>query len=221
MEKIMSLLKIFLFRLLPIRYHLRIRAFSLSPKRFYYRIFKKNSIFISKSEIFMASINADKTMEEVINIFHPHSILDIGCGIGIAVDYFYSRSINTIGIEGSSMLIKEAKNKEMIVLHNLEEELNLHRKFDLIWSYEFVEHIHPKYIENLIKTFSNHSDNIVMTAARPGQGGEGHFNEQPSKYWINQFSKYGYSCDYETTAKLKEIKEWFNENLLVFKRQSI
>lgn len=194
------------------------KYFPRSIKGLFYRVILKNSIFVSKSEISMASISADKTMETVIHIYRPKSILDLGCEVGKAIDFFSAYGIDVLGVEGSSMLINEAKNSQFIHKYNLEQELNLNKKFDLIWSYEFVEHIHPKYIETLLKTSSNHSDNIVMTAAFPGQGGAGHFNEQPSEYWIDQFSKYGYACNWERTNILRNIKEWFNQNILVFER---
>lgn len=188
------------------------------PKRFFYRVICKNSIFVHTSEICMATGCAERTIQKVIEMYRPKSVLDLGCGVGKAVDSFYSKGIDAMGIEGSKMLIKMASNPQLIRKYNLEKELKLNKKFDLIWSHEFIEHIHPKYINNLLKTFSNHSDIIIMTAAKPGQGGEGHFNEQSSEYWINQFRKYGYTYNHQKTDELRKIREKNNENLLVLER---
>ncbi len=75
-----------------------------------------------------------------------------------------------------------------------------------------------KYIDNLLETFSNHSDRIVMSAARPGQTGVGHFNEQLEDYWIKQFEKYGYKLNKDRTEELRNLDIQFAKNMLVFER---
>jgi hypothetical protein len=83
---------------------------------------------------------------------------------------------------------------------------------------EVVEHIHPKYVCNLMKTFANHTDCVVLSAAQPGQGGEGHFNEQTAEYWIERFDDCGFKQDSEKTAIMQRVDEAFSQNVLVFIR---
>ena len=116
------------------------------------------------------------------------------------------------------MLIAEAENPTLIMQYNLEKELNLQRTFDMIWSYEFVEHIHLSHVHSLMKTFSNHANVVVMSAAKSGQGGEGHFNEQPDSYWIEKFQQYGFSLNHENTEILRNVDELFAQNMMVFER---
>ena len=123
-----------------------------------------------------------------------------------------------LGIEGSKIAISKSKHPESITRYNLQKELKLGKKFDLIWSFELVEHIHPKFLDNLLKTFSNHSDKIVLSAARPGQGGCGHFNEQPETYWIKCFERYGYKFNKDKTEELRKIDDEYAQNMLVFER---
>lgn len=130
----------------------------------------------------MAALFPKKIIDRMIELFNPKSILDLGCGIGRSLDYFISMGIDAVGVEGSDLAIRKAANSKAILRYNLNSELDLNKRFDLIWSFEFVEHIHPKYLDNLLKTFSNHSDNIVMSDARPDQGGDGHLNLQPETY---------------------------------------
>jgi SAM-dependent methyltransferase len=175
-----------------------------------------SSIFNRESEMGMCSLFPKKILEEVILLFQPMSVLDLGCGTGKAVDFFAMNKIETIGVEGSSLAIKKSLNPELIKKYNLNKELNLNKKFDIIWSFEFVEHIHPKYVNNLLKSFSNHSDIIIMSAARPGQGGEGHFNEQNDEYWVGKFNEFNYILDIEKTNELRDINETFSKNMYVF-----
>ncbi|MBL7131009.1 MAG: methyltransferase domain-containing protein [Candidatus Omnitrophica bacterium] len=178
-----------------------------------------NSIFIFESEMFMASCFPKKELDKTLSLFKPKTILDIGCGVGKSLDYFYSKGVDVLGIEGSSLAISKANNPKRILLRNLNKELNLGRKFDLIWSFEFVEHIHPKFINNLMRTFSNHSDRVVLSAAQPEQAGSGHLNKQPESYWITQFEKSGYTLNAGVTNELRNINEVHSKNMYFFERQ--
>ena len=180
--------------------------------------FFKCSIFLFEDELAWASLFPQKIIDRTIELFNPKSILDLGCGTGKSLDYFISKGMAAVGIEGSTLAIRKAKNPKAILKYNLNRELNLNKRFDLIWSFEFVEHIHPKYVDNLLKSFSNHSNKVVMSAARPGQGGDGHFNEQLETYWIKQFEKYGYRLNIDKTEELISIDEKYAKNMLAFER---
>jgi SAM-dependent methyltransferase len=179
----------------------------------------KNSIFKWKKELSMCSLLPNKMMDEMLKIYKPKSILDIGCGTGKAIGYFLKKGVPTVvGVEGSQMAIDHSDHSKLIKKHNLNKELNLKKKFDLVYSFEFIEHIHEDYADNVLKTFSNHSDIIVLTAAKPGASGQGHFNCQPKEYWIEKFSKYGYKFNPQNTLRLKKCRDIFWENILVFEK---
>jgi len=186
-----------------------------------YRHVAKDGIFYRESELWMCSLQPTEILEWVMQQVRPKTVLDLGCGTGKSVDWFLDRGIDALGIEGSKLAISKAKNPHRILQWNLQEELQLNRKFDLVFSYEVVEHIHADYVRALVRSFVNHADLLVMTAARPGQGGEGHLNEQPPEYWIAQFANHGYRLDERMTAAIKATGESHSQNALVFRRQSI
>ncbi|HEY5884265.1 MAG TPA: class I SAM-dependent methyltransferase [Pyrinomonadaceae bacterium] len=186
-----------------------------------YRKITRNSIFFEESELHMCSLFPQRTLDATVEMFNPQTVLDLGCGTGRSLDYFVELGIEAQGIEGSSVAISRARHPELIQQIDFNHEVNLNRKFDLVWCFEVVEHIHPKYVHNLMKTFSNHADCVVISAARPGQGGEGHFNEQPPEYWIKKFKDHGYECDETKTERLRSLGELFSENMLVFVRPEI
>jgi SAM-dependent methyltransferase len=184
------------------------------------RVLTKNSIFVEEQELGMCSLAHEKKLDLVIELFKPASALDVGCGTGRSLSYLRDNGVDAFGVEGSELAISRSKHPNHITQHNLNRELNLGRQFDLVWCAEVVEHIHPRYEQNLLRTLVNHSDLIVLTAAQPGQGGEGHFNEQPFEYWISKFQARGYSYDEPTTLKLRAIPEPYSENILVFRRSA-
>ena len=149
----------------------------------------------------------------------PASLLDIGCGTGQSLDYFIARGVDARGIEGSTLAISKAGNQERITEWNLEKEYKLDRKFDVTYSFEVVEHVSEKHIVPLMRTLTNHSDWVVMTAAHPGQGGAGHFNEQPAGYWIEKFDKHGFELVEDMTRAVKATGETHADNALVFRRR--
>jgi SAM-dependent methyltransferase len=186
-----------------------------------YRRTRKTSIFQFESEMDMCSLFPRGILDETLELFHPGSVLDLGCGTGRSLEYFLDRGINAAGIEGSALAISKSGHRGRIIQADLNYEVDLGRRFDLVWSYEVVEHIHPDYVDNLLKTFSNHADRVVLSAARPGQGGQGHFNEQFPEYWIEKFSQLGYDYDLESTERLRAVPEEFAGNMLVFRRGMI
>ncbi len=180
--------------------------------------YRKDGTFSSQKDLFMCSLFPKKVLDIIILELKPSSILDIGCGTGVSLMYYLNNNIDALGVENSAIAIAQSPAKEKILKHNLNKELNLQKQFDLVWSFEVIEHIHPDYEFNFLKTLTNHSNRIILSAARPGQGGHGHFNEQEPEYWIKKFNLLGYKYESELSEKLKKTEETHAENLLCFKK---
>ena len=167
----------------------------------------------------MCSIFPKEILDLTLELFHPGSVLDVGCGTGISLDYFQSKGIRVRGLEGSELAISKARHGSLITLHDLNSPANLGEKFDLVWCFEVAEHIHPKYVSALIETLTTHGDRILLSAARPGQGGLGHLNEQPPEYWVEKMSEAGFALDAENSNKYRTLPDHFASNILVFERR--
>ena len=127
-----------------------------------------------------------------------------------------SRYVDAIGIEGSKLAKRKAKHPERIHTRDLNKPIDLSRRFDLVWCFEVAEHIHPKFVDNFLHTLTIHSNVVTLSAARPGQGGEGHFNEQPPQYWIEKFRALGFEYNEVAAKCFHETREFYCENMLVF-----
>ena len=163
--------------------------------------------------------NVDRALLQFIKEkFGVKSMLDIGCGPGGMFSRAKENNIMWQGIDGDPNIINEN-----IILHDFTKgkvDLEKIRKFDLAWSTEFLEHVEEKYLDNFMPLFSL-ANLAVITAALPEDtGGHHHVNLQPPEYWIDQFEKYGFTYDAETTAKAKQIskmrKGFFKRNGLIF-----
>jgi SAM-dependent methyltransferase len=178
-----------------------------------------NGSFNDESLVGMASIDCPHLWQELLNQFQPQSILDVGCGTGRALDFFCDHGVRrTVGLEGSKLLKRHARCPEQILLTNLNRLKALREKFDLVFSFEVAEHIHPRYVENYVTTLTSHGDHVVLSAAPPGQGGHLHWNEQPPQYWIERITKRGFTFDPATAERLQLIPNPHCTNLMVFSR---
>lgn len=179
---------------------------------------RKDSTFTSEHEMVQCSLFPQNVLNIILQDFKPASVLDVGCGTGNSLHYFIEKGVDAWGIENSDLAIKMSKNSDKILKYNLNKEVNLNKKFDLVWCFEVIEHIHPDFESNMLKTLTNHSDTVILSAAPPGQGGTGHFNEQTEEYWINRFEKLGYRYNKQISHKIKSTGDSFSENLMYYKK---
>lgn len=207
----------FLYRLGHHGYQFLLRLQDRFGRRSAPREITNNSIFTREEEMSMCSIFPKEILDLTIELFHPRSALDVGCGTGISLDYFKSKGITVRGLEGSALAISKARNAPLIQKHDLNEPIDLGERFDLVWCFEVAEHIHPRHAPALLETLTNHGDRILLSAARPGQGGLGHLNEQPPEYWIALMKERGFALTRETD-RYRELPDHFAENILVFER---
>ncbi|MFN8035817.1 MAG: methyltransferase domain-containing protein [Acidimicrobiia bacterium] len=177
---------------------------------------RRDSRFDS-SELEMASLCPTEILDEVLSQYAPTSWLDVGCGTGQAMLYLLAKGIDCVGLEGSTAAIEESVVGDRIQCVNLNDPVSLGREFDLVWCYEVAEHIHPKFVNALLDTLTGHGNVLVMSAAKPGQGGRGHFNEQPPEYWIEKLESRDFLLETEFTESLHALNVDFSANMLAFR----
>ncbi|MBT4277628.1 class I SAM-dependent methyltransferase [Candidatus Falkowbacteria bacterium] len=179
-----------------------------------------------KNTIKFEADSAKAATDILIKYFKPKNVIDVGCGAGIYLREFMNQGVEVLGYDGSPAALKESLIGDKLKLHDLSKPLKLNRKFDLCLCFEVAEHIENKYSEILVKTLINLSDDIVFTAATPGQGPEsiGHINEQPHKFWINLFKEKGFSFNKKLTETIKKEMEakkvvwWITKNLMILNK---
>lgn len=167
---------------------------------------------------------ANIMMPYVINWIKPKSVVDFGCGEGIWLSAIKSvdANIEIFGLDGDYISKSRLRIPEECFLPvNLEREIELDRKYDLAISLEVAEHIAEKYSDIFVDSLIKSSDNILFSAAIPGQGGTNHINEQWQSYWIEKFKKRGYFVDIsirEFFWNEERISPWRRQNILFFSK---
>ena len=167
-------------------------------------------------------ISAKKVLPFVQEIFHPASVLDLGCGVGYWVKVWKEdlQVEDVLGIEGS-YVTEDMFYLDKMYLQNedLKMPLHLNRKYDLVMSLEVAEHIEEKYADTFIENLVNAGDIILFSAAIKGQLGTYHVNEQMPEYWAGKFAKHDYAViDFIRPLIWNdiEIDYWYRQNILLF-----
>ena len=182
---------------------------------------KKDSTFSSNVNLKICSLLPLNVLTIINSEIKPKSVLDVGCGTGASLNFFLEKGIAGRGLENSDHAIKNSPVKDHIYKHNLNKPYLSEKVYDLVWCFEVIEHIHPKFESNFLNTLVSHSNQIAISAARPGQGGHGHFNEQEPEYWINRFNTLGYDYEDEFSRKLQATGDAYVENILFFKKRGL
>lgn len=209
-----------LARITPLRfvYHLLVQPHRTIEESI--RRVRKDGVFHSEDELYMASLEPRPVWDEVLSHLSPKTLIDVGCGVGRTIDFFVDRGVEAFGIEASPVAIKHARNRHRIVQVDLRHGSYRHPRapFDVVWCYEVAEHLHKSAADALVETLTTAGHCIVLSAAQPGQGGVGHLNEQPPSYWRAKIERRGFTLDMRMTAALHRLPVQWAENLQVFRR---
>ena len=132
-------------------------------------------------------------MPELIRLYKPRSVADVGCGLGTWLKVFITNGVtDVVGYDGAHLnMNKVVIEKELIVTSDLEKPIVANRKFDLVISLEVAEHISLQNAQSFVNSLCGLGETVVFSAAIPQQGGQNHINEQWPEYWQKLFAKNG------------------------------
>jgi SAM-dependent methyltransferase len=166
--------------------------------------------------------DANIIVPEIIKLLNPKSVLDIGCGLGTFLHVFKRLGINDIlGIDGAWVnrrLLFQYISPEEFQEWNLEKEIKLSKKYDLVLSLEVAEHLSEESSDIFVKSLTNAGNLILFSAAIPYQGGQNHINEQWMTYWEDKFSKNNFKI-YDIIRPIfwdnPEVFWWYKQNMVL------
>lgn len=163
----------------------------------------------------------------VHGIVSPKSVLDVGCGRGMWLRMWRAQHgvERVLGVDGvSAEQLKESPAREFIRNADLEGGFALGERFDLVQCLEVAEHLSPAAAPLLVGSLARHSDVILFSAARPGDGGEHHINEQEPEYWRDLFAVHGlrlYDTIRPRIAGDATIHPWYRYNTFIFTKPEV
>ncbi|NOY41237.1 MAG: class I SAM-dependent methyltransferase [Planctomycetes bacterium] len=182
-------------------------------------------------EVFFSTLDRDAessariVLEILRSLLTISSVVDVGCGNGEWLRVWQELGVDDIvGIDGDFINRASLRiDSDHFVAHDLNQPLDLRRKFQLVQSLEVAEHLPEASAEVFLDTLVAHGDLILFSAAVPGQMGIQHVNEQPYEYWRDRFAQRGYALlDWirPQLAERHQVAYWYRYNILLFARET-
>jgi hypothetical protein len=155
------------------------------------------------------------------------SVVDLGCGTGHFVHAFAQRGLTAYGFERSVHGRAYASRHLALSLSDFDlthERISI-PKVDIAMSLEVVEHLPEVLGDKMVALLTEAAPVVVFSGAHPGQGGQGHINEQPKEYWIRRFQRNGFALDESASRSLcsdlnmnARLAPWLSTNTMVLRR---
>jgi len=158
--------------------------------------------------------------------FKPCRLVDIGSGCGVYAAAFRELGVEVLAIDGviPPPALSFAPPDEIRDFR--EDFTNIWGDFDATFCFEVVEHIPEDSSAVFLSNLSRFADLLLLSYAPPHQGGTGHFNEQPKRYWVKRLAELGFAYDQKSTGTILEHFKnnktpymWMTENICVFRRK--
>jgi hypothetical protein len=170
--------------------------------------------------------SAEVVVPCIVKAIRPTSMVDIGCGVGFWPLTFAREGVAVAhGVDGpwvqKTDLQLPADSFFEVDFERLEPPFRAglpRERYDLVTSFEFVEHIDERFAEPIVDLFCGLSDVVVLGAAIPHQGGLNHVNERWPDYWAEKFERRGYeTCDFiRPQIWCADVEPWYAQNPIAY-----
>jgi SAM-dependent methyltransferase len=157
----------------------------------------------------------------LLELIHPISVIDIGCGTGGWLSIFLEHDIQDVtGVDGDYIKRDQLRiPSDRFIAADLLLPVTLQRRYDLVLCIEVAEHLAATAAGQLVSTLTSLGRVVLFSAAIPYQGGVGHKNEQWPDYWKERFAARDYSlvdCIRPKVWAHPQIQPYIAQNVVLF-----
>lgn len=162
----------------------------------------------------------------IMEMSHPRSVFDLGCGRGHWLQAFRAAGVPEIhGTDGpwldpQCLAIDAGHFTPFDFAKDPGTPQTPLRRYEIATSFEVLEHMDFETSTKAVSFLSTLSDVLIVGAAIPSQGGTGHINEQWPSYWYDRFRAEGYECYDCIRPQIwnSEVDWWYAQNTIVYAR---
>jgi SAM-dependent methyltransferase len=171
--------------------------------------------------------------ELVLRHFPATSVVDIGCGHGLALHGFarVKPALALRGFDSSVTALERARARGLVVDRIDVVALSAREiaalvaqigQVDLTLCLEVAEHL-PSWHSGKLLDLLTCGRRLIFSAAHPNQGGRLHVNERHASYWIERLERRGFQIDPSDAGFRQELAKlslppWYAQNARVFVR---
>lgn len=165
--------------------------------------------------------SAEEIVPLVLEYVQPHSVVDMGCGMGTWLSVFKKHGVaEVLGVDGD-YADREALqiSAQEFLPFDLRQPFRAERTFDLVLALEVAEHLPATCAETFVASLVRLGPVILFSAAVPFQGGTNHLNAQWPDYWMQKFSRYNYApidCLRRRLWQNTKVEWWYAQNLMFY-----
>jgi SAM-dependent methyltransferase len=169
-----------------------------------------------------SSPSAGVVVPMVVELIHPSSVLDVGCGRGAWLKAFSANGTKKIvGLDGdyikpSTLLIPADRFRSTKLDSRFEIPVE---RFDLATCLEVAEHLPERHSKYLVGKLTSAAPVVMFSAAPPGQWGGGHINCKPLSYWRKIFEEFGFRTLDPFRPRIRDDRRvawWYRQNMVMF-----
>jgi hypothetical protein len=164
--------------------------------------------------------SARRVVPVLIELVHPSSVIDFGCGTGAWLSVFREHGVPQIlGIDGGHAEVDQLLVPAECLRHENLERCPVRERSDLALSVEVAEHLAPDAAPHFVETLTASAGVVAFSAAIPGQGGYQHVNEQWPAYWRQLFADRSFAQLDVLRPRIwndEQIAPWYRQNLFLY-----
>jgi SAM-dependent methyltransferase len=177
----------------------------------------------------LAGASYEEMARSIVETYRPRSVWDAGCGTGALLAALRDEGVPQLrGAEFHDAGLRICRRRKLDV-----EKVDLTRRVtippgtDLVICMEVAEHLPESASDTLVESLTSGPDQLLFSAAVPGQGGHHHINEQAHDYWLEKFGARGFLVDTAATDAIRArwraagVAPWYSNNAFVLRRGQV
>ena len=133
--------------------------------------------------------------DAIVRDIQPHTVLDVGCAIGLLVETLRDRGVEAYGVDVSEYAIEQVHPSVRAYCRVGGATEPFGRRYDLITCIEVLEHMPPEQAQAAIANLCAHADGVLFSSSPFDYAEVTHFNVQPPEYWARLFAQQGFFRD--------------------------
>lgn len=168
--------------------------------------------------------------ETLNSFFRPESALDVGCAVGHSVKRLRELGVESYGLDISDWAVSVA-NVPYVKQSDASIE-PIKRTFDLVYSYDVVEHMIPERLEFAAKNLWNATKKDMLIVPATYENGEKSDPNEPTHlifesraWWVAFFEKAGAAYNAEASQKFADLEHSkifnYSSRVMIFSRPRI